>query len=299
MTKSCDNIQQHLKSKTFCQDRMKPRTKVDPSTVRQYWENRLPGTKSASKEVGTPEFFKELEEKRYNSEFNYKYFKRIAEFDQHPNEKVLEVGTGLGTDILQYAKGGADVYGIDLTENAVKLTRKRFEQESLKGNFYQANFVSLPFEDNFFDVVCSFGVLHHSEETQQGIDEIYRVLKPGGKAIILIYHKGFKYYIRKLFLHGIIRGEYFKYSTQEIINHHTEEYCSSPLTKVYSKKEAAVLFKKFCNLSFDCYRLDDYFYLNNKRVSLAKFLLPKILYRKIEKKMGWNLIIKAQKHLNQ
>ena len=211
------------------------------------------------------------------------------------NKKVLEVGVGLGTDILQFAKGGALAHGIDLTNKAIELTSLRFAQNGLKGIFKTASFTQIPFEDDSFDLIYSFGVLHHSEETQEGIDEIFRVLSPGGEITIMLYHKGFKYYIRKLFLYGVLKGEYFRYTSQEIINRHSEDYGLCPMTKAYNRPEAAKMFSKFTNVTFSVYRLDDYITLKGKFISLSKLLLPSRVYRAVENKFGWNLIIKAKK----
>ena len=128
---------------------------------------------------GPKVFFEKVEFERYSDEFKYSYLPTIAQFKESKNKKVLEVGFGLGTDILQFAKNGALTFGIDLTDRAVELTSLRFSQNRLNGELKTASFTDIPFEDNKFDLVYSFGVLHHSEETQKGINEMLRVLKPG------------------------------------------------------------------------------------------------------------------------
>ena len=137
--------------------------------------------------------------------------------------------------------------------------------------------------------------MHHSKETQQGIDEMFRVLKPDGRFIVMLYHKGFKYYIKKLFYHGVLRGEYLKYSSQQIVSKHSENYGDCPLTKAYSRKQIRKMFSKFRKLEMTGYRLDDHFYLNGKIFSPTKFFLPKFLWRPIENRGGWNLLIKGNK----
>ena len=201
----------------------------------------------------------------------------------------------MGPTFLQYAKHGANVHGIDLTENAVKLTSDRFKQNKLNGVFKTASFSKIPFKDSTFDMVYSFGVLHHSEETQEGINEVFRVLKPGGNIIIMLYHKGFKYYIRKLFLYGVLKGEFLKYSSQDIINRHSEDFGNCPMTKAYNRNEASKMFCNYDNIKFSVYRLDDNFRIFGKDISLSMFIFPKRIYRYLENKFGWNLIIKANK----
>jgi len=268
---------------------------VSPDEVRDYWESRSPGLKHSQEDVGSPAFFAAVEHERYSDIFKYAYLKDIVGFDQHSGEKVLEIGVGLGTDILQFARAGSDVHGIDLTARAVELTNQRFEQEGLTGHFQQASFTALPFEGNTFDVVYSFGVLHHSTETEQGIAEVLRVLKPGGQLIVMLYHKGFKYYVRKLFLYGVLKGEFLKRSPQEIVNRHSEDFGSSPLTKVYSRGQARKMFAEFEQLALDCYRLDDYVPFRGRPFSLARTILPPRLYRAVENAAGWNLIIRGTK----
>ena len=263
--------------------------------VRRYWESRLPGVKHSHEEMGSKAFFDEIEYQRYTDFFKYRYLPKVAEFDKHPGQRVLEVGVGLGTDISQFAKNGANVYGIDLTSSAIEMTSRRFQQAGLEGSFQQASFTGIPFKDGSFDVVYCFGVLHHSEETQQGIDEIHRILKPGGRVIALLYHKGFTYYVRTLFRHGVLKGEYLRSSTQAILNRHTEEFGNSPLTKAYSRRDARAMFKEFELLSLECYRLGDDIPFMGRRFSPARLILFDRAYRALENLVGWNMIIKGSK----
>jgi SAM-dependent methyltransferase len=263
--------------------------------VKEYWDSRSPGLLHSEHEAGTAEFFADIERARYDDEFKYRYLPKVAEFDRHSGKQVLEVGVGLGTDLLQFAKNGSNVHGIDLTSGAIDLTRRRFELTGLDANLKQASFTKIPHEDDKFDLVYSFGVLHHSRETQEGIDEIFRVLKPGGRAIVMVYHKGFKYYVRKLFLYGIVRGELFRNNPQEIVNRHSEEFGESPLTRVFSRSDARAMFGRYVDLSLQCYRLDDYVPIRGKPISLSRLLLPRMAYRVLENLMGWNLVIKGTK----
>ena len=102
---------------------------------------------------------------------------------------VLEVGCGLGTDGAQFAKAGANYTGIDLTDAAVDLARRRFELFQLPGTFRVADAERLDFPDNTFDIVYSHGVLHHTPDTAAAVREIHRVLRPGGKAVVMLYHR--------------------------------------------------------------------------------------------------------------
>ncbi len=262
--------------------------------IKQYWEKRPPGIRHSDHEYGSEEFFNEVELSRYSDKFKYSYLKEISEFKEHANESVLEVGLGLGTDILQFAKNGSKVYGIDLTQNSVDTVKKRFQLNNLDGEFRVASFKEIPYEDNTFDLVYCFGVLHHSPFMEEGIEEIRRVLKPGGKAIIMLYHKGFKYYIRKLFFEGFIKLKYLKYNTQEIINKVTEDFGNSPCTLVVNRKEVNELFSNYSSISSTGHRIDDYLKFGSFFFS-PTYCLPGFLSEKIEDKFGWNIVIKAIK----
>src|SRR6266699_3450587 len=113
-----------------------------------------------------------------------------ADFRSARGLKVLEIGCGLGTDGAQFAEAGADYTGVDLTEAAVELARRRFELFSLPGKFQTADAENLAFADDSFDLVYSHGVLHHTPETEKAIQEIHRVLRPGGRAVVMLYHRG-------------------------------------------------------------------------------------------------------------
>lgn len=211
--------------------------------IKQYWQDKQPSLWYSKKDYGTKEYYDEIEHKRYN--VFYPHIPLMAEFDKHEGKKILEIGVGMGTDIKQYAKNGAECYGIDLTEGAIKQTRKHLESYGLKANLQVMDAENLEFEDDFFDLVCSFGVLHHTPNTQEAIDEIYRVLKPNGKVIVLLYSKSWQHYLIRVGVAGIGGRELFRMSMQELINKYSEAYGFSPLTKLYHKREIKKMFSKF------------------------------------------------------
>jgi len=268
-------------------------------TISDYWNDKQPGRKIGG---DTPvedysNFFKKIDDYKYHRN-HYQYLKDgVAEFDQHDGEKLLEIGCGLGGDLGSFAEGGAIVHAIDSASSSKETLDKRFELLNKDFKFDKADFKEIPYPDDYFDVVYSFGVLHHSQWIKDGISEINRVLKPGGKVIIMLYHKGFKYYVRKLFWSGIVKGQYFKHSTQQIINKNTEEFGESPTTYVYNRNEATELFSpQFEEIEIDVYRFDDYLKLPfDIKWYVFRSILPHSWYRYLEKKFGWNLILKARK----
>jgi SAM-dependent methyltransferase len=121
----------------------------------------------------------------------------LVPFAEAKGKQVLEIGIGNGADGVMFALNGGQYTGADLTEAALEATRKHFEVLGLTGKFQKENAEQLTFASNSFDIVYSHGVLHHTPNIQQAIDEVWRVLKPGGRAIIMLYHKhSFNYYLR-------------------------------------------------------------------------------------------------------
>src|SRR6267143_3562365 len=155
--------------------------------VRAFWQEHPCGTKFADANPGTRRFYELVEEHRYQKEW---HIPDAADFAGASGLKVLELGCGLGTDGAQYARAGADYTGIDLTQAAVDLARQRFELFDLKGTFRTADAENLDFPDDTFDVVYSHGVLHHTPDIARAVREIHRVLRPGGRAIVMLYHRG-------------------------------------------------------------------------------------------------------------
>jgi SAM-dependent methyltransferase len=127
----------------------------------------------------TPLFLTEQE--RYST---YPWLYEAAEFRKHQGDKVLEVGCGTGSDLLQFAKHGALATGIDLTTKHVELARRRVGDLAV---VYEADARHLPLEDESFDYVYSHGVLHHSDEPEQIVREMFRVLRPGGRINVQVY----------------------------------------------------------------------------------------------------------------
>lgn len=165
---------------------------------------------------------------------------RFAEFERYRDRVVLEIGVGLGADHRRFAAAGARLSGIDLTERAVRHAQRRLELAGLNSRLRTGNAQDLDFEAGTFDLVYSWGVVHHSPDTPKAIGEVLRVLKPGGEAKVMIYHKhsmvGYMLWLR----YGLGRGRP-RTSLNEIYATHLE----SPGTKAYTMDEARALFGGF------------------------------------------------------
>lgn len=157
------------------------------SQVERYWNQASCGTDHVKEEKFSLDYFEAIEKHRYNTEPEIFSF---AQFTRYRNQKVLEVGIGAGTDFLQWVRGGAKASGIDLTQEAIDHVRHRLELYGLEAEEIQcADAENLPFEANTFDLVYSWGVIHHSPNTKKALSELLRVVKPGGTVKIMIYNR--------------------------------------------------------------------------------------------------------------
>lgn len=156
----------------------------DPSieAVRRYWNEHVHDWKIADHPAGTREFFEEIEQYRYEK---LDYLSEAIGFERFAGKTVLDVGCGVGNDLSRFARAGAIVTGIDLTEHAVKLATDNFRFRSLEGKFEQMNGERLALADESFDAVFCHTVLHFTPHPEAMIREIHRVLKPGGEAILM------------------------------------------------------------------------------------------------------------------
>ncbi|MBE0448990.1 MAG: class I SAM-dependent methyltransferase [Actinobacteria bacterium] len=212
--------------------------------VRQYWEQEPCGSSqqiTGASDKGSIEWFKRIEEYRYNVE---PFIHSVAKFTRHHGEKVLEVGVGSGTDHLQWARAGAECYGVDLTDAAIETTRAHLSIYGFKSNLQRIDAEELPFDDESFDIVYSWGVIHHTENPERIIREIKRVLKKEGVFIGMMYGRrsvlAFKLWLK----HALLKGRPWR-SFADVIWHHME----SVGTKAYTVSELKELFSGFSDFS--------------------------------------------------
>ena len=154
--------------------------------VREYWDHHIHDLEISTNPVGSRGFFDDLD--RYHFE-KLHHLLRLVDFDGWRGRMVLEVGCGAGVDLARFARGGAQVTGVDLSSSAIALARANFEQQGLTGRLEVADGEQLPFPDDTFDLVYAHGVVQYTAHPQRLIDECCRVLKPGGQAIFQVYNR--------------------------------------------------------------------------------------------------------------
>jgi ubiquinone/menaquinone biosynthesis C-methylase UbiE len=286
--------------------------------VRAFWQANPCGVKFADAEPGSRLFYELVEAHRYTKEW---HIPAAADFAGGRGLKVLEIGCGLGTDGAQFAEAGADYTGVDLTEAAVELARRHFELFNLLGTFRTADAENLDFADESFDLVYSHGVLHHTPETEKAIQEVYRVLRPGGRAVVMLYHRGSYNYrvnisvLRRVGAHllkwepgvkivhritgepveslrehaKLLKAEKESYlKPAEFLSQNTDG-AGNPLARVYSRNEARALFRDFSEVEVKTH------FLNKRWLPVIGSSLPRALEVWLASRWGWHLWIYATK----
>jgi ubiquinone/menaquinone biosynthesis C-methylase UbiE len=166
----------------------KPEPDVTVANVKDFWESHVNNEYYTSAERASDDYFDEIESRRYNAHYNL-----VDLFDSlrgtGKGKKLLEVGCGIGVDSIQLAQCGFDVTAVDLTENALLVAKEFAARRGVSIDFRLANAEKLEFPDAEFDAVYSFGVLHHTPDIAAAVGEVRRVLKPGGTAYVMLYHR--------------------------------------------------------------------------------------------------------------
>jgi len=285
--------------------------------VRQFWQEHPCGTKFADASPGSRRFYELVEEHRYTKEW---HIPAAAGFASTKGLRVLEIGCGLGTDGAQFAQAGADYTGIDLTDAAIELAQKRFELFNLSGTFQTDDAERLSFPNDSFDLVYSHGVLHHTPDIDAAIREIHRVLRPGGRAEVMLYHRNSYNYrvnismLRRAGVHllrwktGVKLVQMLTGEPEDSLRNHARQlkadssYLSSekflsqntdgagnPLARVYSREEARELFKDFKKVDVKT------FFLNKRWIPIVGSILPRSIEARLASRWGWHLWVYAEK----
>lgn len=257
------------------------------TAVRDFWNADPCGTRY----MGGPEDYEAHARARYELE---PFIHDFAGFAKSAGKRVLEVGVGMGADYLEWLKAGAIVSGVDLSHVSVEQAARRCELAGFTPDLRVSDAEHLPFPDNTFDVVYSYGVMHHSPNTLQCLREAGRVLKPGGSLRVMIYHHpsltGFMLWLR----YGLWRGK----SVRQMVRDRLE----SPGTKSYTQDEAVDLLQGFEQiemrqvfspgdllLSAPSARFQGSFY------RLIWALYPRFLVRRLGRRCGLFLLVSARK----
>jgi SAM-dependent methyltransferase len=264
--------------------------------VRGHWQQE-PCESRAGKSGDRRTWFEEIDRYRYEKS---PFIPAFARFDESRGKRVLEVGLGSGSDFIRWARAGAILWGRDLTEAAVALARERLAMEGLTADVSCGDVEALEFPDNLFDLVWSYGVIHHTPDTPKAVAEIHRVLKPGGTVRVMIYNLNGLTAFYEWCLFALLRGRPWL-SRRQIM----ATYNESPGTKLYTAGEARSLFDKFGTVqirtvidSGDCldFMLSER-YCKRSAIRFAFAVAPLLrpLIRALPSRFGTTMLIEARK----
>lgn len=257
--------------------------------VKAYWNRASCETDQASSQKFSREYFEEIERFRYTTQ---PFIHSFAQFTRYHGKRVLEVGFGAGTDFIQWLRAGAIASGIDLTEEALtNLTRRIEVYDLLKPESIQVGDAeNLPFASNTFDLGYSYGVLHHTPNTEKAVAELVRVVKPGGEIKIMLYNRRSWCALHSWVKFALLKGRPWK-SIRWVMWHHQESIC----TKVYSRGEVRRMLAglKLTDICIEAVMMN----ADSVIAKLPAMLRPlaRLAYDVANSRLGWNLLISARK----
>ena len=250
-------------------------------TIKEYWNSRPCNLNHSQLEKGTKEYFDEVESKKH---FVEPHILKFADFSNCNNLKVLEIGCGLGTAAVNFIRNGANYTGLELSDESLKLTKQRLDVYDLSGELYNINceedisFLGL----NSFDLIYSFGVIHHSPNPTKIIENVYKLLKPGGVFKLMLYAENSW---KKM----LIDKEQEQYEAQN----------GCPLAFTYTNEQVYELLKDFKNINIFQTHIFPYKinpYKNNIYIKEDWFeAMPDNMFKILEEKLGWHLCITCNK----
>lgn len=268
---------------------------VSNAAVRAFWEQNPVAGEAIQAPPATPEYFAAFDRLREADECEpYAFSNRIHGYDQAAGKRVLDIGCGNGYVLWHYARHGAHVHGVDITETALNLSRRRFELGGRRAEFRRTDGNNLPYPDNHFDIVCSMGVLHHIEDPRPMLAEARRVLRPGGRLILMLYHRNSWKYRVVLPLRLLLDAHYRGKTLQQALNMNDGDDC--PLAKVYSRGEVRALLADFRGLQLTVNQLSwRQLLLFPALVRRLQPWLPPLSDSRMAHALGWNLYVEAVK----
>jgi 2-polyprenyl-3-methyl-5-hydroxy-6-metoxy-1,4-benzoquinol methylase len=265
--------------------------------VQQYWDARPCNIRHSTKPVGSKEYFDEVEARKYLVEPHIPAF---AEFDRWRGKRVLEVGCGIGTDSINFARAGAELTAVELSSESLRIAEQRADVMGVADRikFVQANAEELTatLTDEPYDLVYSFGVIHHTPRPERALAEMRALTAPGGTLKLMIYHR------RSWKVFWIVAGQGHGrfWATDELVAEHSEAQTGCPVTFSYTRREARELVEhngfRVQDLGVDHvfpYRIRDYVQYRYVKEPYFRWM-PQPLFRAFERRFGWHLLVTAE-----
>jgi SAM-dependent methyltransferase len=250
---------------------MKAEQEPTVQDVKDFWEAHVNNEYYTDATRASDAYFREIEQRRYQSHY---HLRDLFSSLKGSRGRLLEVGCGIGVDSTQLAECGFDVTAIDLTENAVDVAKRFAAARGLSIDFGVGNAEVLDFPDASFDVVYSFGVLHHTPDIERSVAEVRRVLKPGGRAIVMLYHR----WSLVNLVHRALRLPYESPRDRK-------DHC--PVVYTFSRRGVRSLFGAFSNVTVHA----EYPFTYGFGPLCTR--LPIVVRRALGRIIGWHLMISA------
>lgn len=249
--------------------------------VKHFWDDRPCNIRHSVKEVGTKEYFEEVTQRKY---FVENHILAFADFDSYKDKHVLEVGCGIGTAAQSFMEAGAHYTGIDVSPKSIELAQRRAELFNLKGDLFEADIQTLLIPDKQFDLVYSFGVLHHIVDLGSALKNIYAMLKPGGQFKLMMY-------ATRSWKNACIKSGLDQFEAQSGV----------PIAHTYTNQEITDILSDFTNHQIKQdhifqWNVDEYKQYRYKKEPWFE-AMPEDLLRTLEQEFGWHLLITCEKPL--
>jgi len=270
---------------------------VPIAKVTDYWNSRPCNIRHSPQPVGSREYFDEVEARKY---FVEPHIPGFAEFERWKGKKVLEIGCGIGTDTVSFARRGAQVTAVDLTEKSLEVARRRATVFGLDDRirFFQANAEKLSesVPEETYDLVYSFGVIHHTPHPERVLEEIRKFVGPESTVKIMVYNRWSWKVLWILFAYG--KGRFWK--LDRLVADYSEAELGCPVTYCYSRASGRKLLEehgfRVTDVSVDHifpYSIPEYVQYQYKVVWYFRWM-PRALFRALERTFGWHLCLTAQ-----
>lgn len=265
--------------------------------VRRYWDARPCNIRHSPKPVGSREYFDEVEARKY---FVEPHIPGFAEFERWQGKRVLEVGCGIGTDSINFARAGAQLTAVDLSAESLRIAQQRADVMGVQDRieFVQANAEELTsaVSGQQYDLIYSFGVIHHTPRPERALAEMRKLAAPGGTVKLMVYHRRSWKVLWILAAEG--RGRFW--NADELIAKYSEAQTGCPVTYSYSRRAGRELVERAGfrveDVSVDHvfpYRVRDYVEYRYVKEPYFRWM-PEPLFRAFERRFGWHLLITAQ-----
>ncbi len=269
---------------------------VSIEAVQEFWNDRPCNIRHSDKEVGTRQYFDEVEQRKY---FVEPHIRRFAEFERWKGKRVLEIGCGIGTDTMNFARVGADVTAVDLSDRSLGIARTRARILGLTNiRFVHGNAEKIgeSLTVQPYDLVYSFGVLHHTPKPDVALRELRRFVAVDGTLKIMVYHRRSWKVLWILLTHG--KGAFWKHDA--LIARWSEAQTGCPVTHTYTRKEIMKLLDSAGYVIEDSFvdhifpwKISEYLQYRYKKVWYFR-MLPRSVFRLLERYFGWHLCVTAR-----